>query len=101
MKYLIGIGAFTVLIIVFIYGIFAWGLVTYFYYYWFLLPVFTNLPNITIVEAIGISFFISLFKNMSTKSNNENKNSTEIITPFLTPLIALFFGWLYHLLLLV
>jgi len=46
-----------------VYNTFVWGFICYKFYYWFILPVFTQVPLITLSQAIGFIFFISLFKN--------------------------------------
>lgn len=60
------IGVFGLVAIGIIYSAFAYGFITYKFYCWFLLPVFTSLPHITVSYAIGLSLFIGLFKGSSS-----------------------------------
>jgi len=84
--------------IIFLYNTFSWGLVMLKFWTWFVLPVFTGLPVITFYQAIGLIFFISLFKNHIPSFKKElldvNGKSMWLFLPWLT----LFFGWLVHIL---
>jgi len=65
---------------------------------WFVVPFF-HLPELTIAYAVGISMVISLFKDKSSVSqNNEKSLSAKIISAFICtfilPLLSLGFGWI-------
>ncbi len=75
-----------------IYSAFAYGFLTYKFYYWFMLPVFHSLPEITIAQAIGVGLFISLFKGSS--SSNEYKYKGESIKAETKWGTLLFMPWL-------
>jgi len=99
MEIILGILA-VIFIIVFIisYSTLIYSFIVYKFWYWFLLPVFTTLPEINYVQALGISLFISLFKNHSSsviKDEYKDKNQT-FSNFFLTPLIILLFGWIVY-----
>lgn len=47
-----------------LYSAFSWGFVFYKYYYWFILPVFTTMPHIAFVQAVGLMMFVGLFKTI-------------------------------------
>jgi hypothetical protein len=57
------VGAMGLMVVGLIYGAFAYGFVVYKMWYWFLTPVFTTLPHISLYQAIGIGLFIGLFRN--------------------------------------
>lgn len=86
-----------------VYGSFSWGFVLFKFWYWFLLPVFVELPQIDYLSAVGIMLFIGLFKNHATKVSikdefleKEEKLNTRIVN-FLSPWITLAIGFLIHL----
>jgi hypothetical protein len=104
---ILGIIIFVVIIgVVFVYDALAWGLVLYKFWGWFVLPVFTTLPELDFVHALGLMFVINLFKNTYAGDTNikdeykKNKNSSTW-TLLLTPWVALFFGWLAYVIWLV
>lgn len=37
-----------------LYGTLAWGFVLYKFWYWFLIPSFPDIPEITFVQAMGL-----------------------------------------------
>lgn len=75
------------------YNALTWGLVTYCFYYWFILPVFITLPEITFLQSIGFVFFISLFQNQNTSNGDENDKMLLkiIISPWIILLLGLTF----------
>ena len=79
-----------------IYNSFAWGYVTSLFYGWFILPVFPQLPIITILQFIGIHMFVGLFTfKVSQHIKDEYRDkTTENIVIFLSPWIVLVFGWM-------
>jgi len=82
---LIGFFAFVI-----VYGTFTWGWVLFKFWYWFVLPIFTNLPHITYMQAVGLSLFISLFHRATGSEKDKEKGSLIVflIAPFLTVLIG-------------
>ena len=83
-----------------VYNALSWGVVMYFFYPWFVLPVFVDLPELLFVQAVGLSLFISLFRKHSeehVKSEYIDGN-TKMWSFFTVPWILLFMGWLIHLL---
>jgi len=84
--------------IMFVYDALSWGLVMYKFWGWFVLPVFTTLPVLTFVQALGLMFVIGLFKNHITGDNikdeyKRNKWESALIL-LIFPWITLIFGWL-------
>ena len=77
------------------YDALAWGLVCYKFWYWFVLPVFPTLPQIVFWQAVGLMFFIALFKNTAHQIvKKEYCDSTaQIITTFIIPWVALATGY--------
>lgn len=86
--------------ILFIYDALSWGLVMYKFWGWFVLPIFTTLPTITFVQAIGLIFFVGLFKSHFIGENikdeyKKNTYGTAIVT-IVMPWVTLIFGWLAY-----
>lgn len=71
----------------------AWGFVVYRFWYWFILPVFNNLPAIDFKQAIGIGIFLNLFKNYNTLIKTEFRDyDTYIALMLIIPVALLIFG---------
>lgn len=79
---------------------FSWGFVVWKFWYWFLLPVFPALPAITFIQAVGIMFFISLFKTTPSQTLKDDYINKQITTAMfiLAPWIAFAAGWFIKLL---
>jgi hypothetical protein len=91
------IGGLGLMALVIAYSTFTWALVVYKYYYWFVLPLFTDLPAIDYKQAIMLVFILSLFKTHSTVSiKKEYKDETDAwVYLILLPWISLFMGWIF------
>jgi len=76
------------------YSTFSWGYVTYKFYYWFVLPVFTDLPAMSLAQAVGIALFISLFKNHSSKKTTGNETNWPLALA--QPWVVVFVGWIIY-----
>lgn len=90
------IGILALLAFAFFYGAFAWGWVMYKFWYWFVLPVFTTLPELTIIQCVGLMMFISLFKSYPAqiiKTEYVNEVGSKLLSIIAPPLILLV-GWL-------
>lgn len=61
---------------------------------WFMVPCF-SLPTLNIPYAIGLSLVMGMFLASAKKTDKESAWSN-ILTGTLTPLIALFIGWIVH-----
>ena len=83
-----------------IYSSLSWGFVLHKFYYWFLLPVFPELPQINFWQAVGLYFIVGLFHNHNSKSLKEelyekDKYSRAAALLF-TPWLMLIIGWFIH-----
>lgn len=88
--------------IAFVYSTLAWGLVLHKFWGWFVLPVFTDLPEITFVQALGLMFVIHLFKGVMHQSiKKEYRDVNAEYALLLAPWVSLFFGWLAYVIWLV
>ena len=102
---LIGAVIFLVAVIVgsVVYESFSWGFVCFKFWGWFVLPVFTTLPHITFWQAIGLMFFISLFKALNYNSYNHSKDkefekvklTSSLIAPWITLLVGYGIGYYF------
>lgn len=93
---------FSVLIL---YNCLSWGVVVWCFWDWFLLPVFPNLPELGYLKAVGLMFFIDLFKNQVFPAiptfkpefiKSDGKNTQSIAT-FISPWVVLIIGFFMHL----
>jgi len=81
------------------YGALSWGFVMYKFWYWFLLPVFPTLPEITFAHAIGLAVFIGLFHTVPSQIlKKEYKDEVQgAILPLVAPWVTFLVGALiYH-----
>ena len=77
----------------------SWGLVMWKFWYWFLLPVFPTLPQINFLQAVGLMFFLMLFKQPEGQVLKEEYKDKTSSTwgPLLAPWLTLLFGWIVYL----
>ena len=81
-----------------LYGALSWGFVCWKFWYWFLLPVFPQLPQITFLQAVAIMVFMGLFRGQPTqviKLEYTNPKLFNIIS-ILGPWLSLCVGWFIH-----
>jgi len=91
------LGFLGILIVCIAYDALVWGLVGYKFWYWFLIPIFPTLPTILFWQAVGLMFFITLFKSMGQLVKKEYKdNNTEALGVIIYPWILLLCGWIAH-----
>jgi hypothetical protein len=95
------IGAFGLSVLLVLYAVFSWGLVSHTFYHWFIIPVFTDLPEFSIIQFIGFTLFINtIIKHGTTQVKDEFKDkTTEYSFVFLMPWLSLFFGWILKIIL--
>lgn len=85
------------------YSIFSYGFVLFKFWYWFLLPVFVTLPQITYYQAIGIMIFIGLFQKLKMEKHfkkdviDKEKGKYDVYTALLMPWATLVLGYLVKL----
>jgi hypothetical protein len=80
-----------------IYHSMSWGYVMYKFWYWFLLPVFPNMPHIGFWQAVGLHLFSGMFKNhkVSVKMKEEFiKKDDTMISSLVAPWLMLLVGLL-------
>jgi hypothetical protein len=97
MEIILGIlGALLLIVIAFFYGAFAWGFVCYKFWYWFLLPVFTTLPEVNLVQCVGLMLFIGLFQHATPQiiKKEYKDETTQNILAVVAPPVVLLVGWI-------
>lgn len=84
-----------IIILGIIYSAISWGLVLYKFWYWFILPVFTTLPTIGFMEAVGLMMFFNLLKQQNQQVINKlfRDDSTQFKLTVIAPWLMLFVGW--------
>lgn len=91
--FLLLIAAFTT-----IYSAFSWGTVLYFFWYWFLLPVFPSLPHVDLIQCMGLSLVVGLFHTQVYLSSDATADNS-LLKYTAAPWISLILGWFLHLVL--
>ena len=82
-----------------LYNLFAWGLVVYYFWQWFLMDMFIALEPITLVQGMGIYLIMSWLKIPTIHIKEEYADRTKTITNlFLSPWVVLLMGYLLTLL---
>lgn len=81
-----------------LYGALSWGLVCWKFWYWFLVPVFPQVPHITFLQAIAVMIFMGLFRGHPTQVIKQEYTSQELfnVIAILGPWLTLCVGWLIH-----
>jgi hypothetical protein len=81
-----------------LYGALSWGLVCWKFWYWFLLPVFPQLPQITFLQAIALMMFMGLLRGHPAQIIKEEYTNQKLfnIIAYIGPWLTLFVGWLFH-----
>lgn len=67
---------------------------------WFVVPVF-GLPRLSVLQAIGIAMVVGFLTHQTDEYKDNDKSTKErmieaVILAILTPLFALFFGYIVH-----
>ena len=91
--FLLILGGIAAVVGLLIYGSFVWGFVCMKFYYWFVLPVFPDLPHITFYHAVGLFIFIGLFRIHESKTKTldgaEIKEETNWVLSLILPWVVL------------
>lgn len=82
----------------YVYGVFVSGFVISKFWVWFLMPIFSEIPKISIWQGVGLSYFviaifpkrIDILKDEKEREIDFSKFAFKILGPWL----LLFFGWL-------
>ena len=95
------IGAIVLVLVLIAYGAFAYGVVMYNFWYWFITPVFSSAPIISVSQAIGLNMFTSIITiGISKKQSKKEEGDkwTTLGTALFTPWFLLELGYFVHLL---
>lgn len=78
-----------------LYSAFSWGLVLWKFWYWFLLPVFPDMPHINYWQAMGLFLFIGLFNTHVPQvlKKEYTDASTNAIAQYIAPWLVLLAGY--------
>lgn len=92
------LGGVTLILLALLYGVFAWGYILWKFWYWFLLPVFPTMPNVTVIECVGLMLIITLFKTHSVQAIKKEYQDEKLsnAVSFLAPIIVFLVGWIVH-----
>lgn len=91
------VGACALVLALIVYSGLSWGFVAWKFWYWFILPVFPNLPHVGFWQSVGIFMFICLFHSGGTSAiKDEYKDtSTQWANLLLTPWLTLLIGYVF------
>ena len=79
-----------------LYSSFSWGCVMYFFYGWFILPIFPEAPHLAMMQLVGISFFLNaLLRGNSHGSDDKKDEGSTVGVALALPWLVLFLGWLF------
>lgn len=95
---LVLLGGLALVAVTSLYFTLSWAYVCFKFWYWFILPVFTDLPHCTFIQCIGLMFFIGLFKQHTMKENKDDEVNWPgvILLPWISLLIgAAFYSFMY------
>jgi hypothetical protein len=90
-------GVLFLTIVLMLWMVFSSGYVLLHYYEWFIIPLGYNLPTLSLLQFVGISFFMKLFISKSNKvwiKDEYKDKTTENVAIVLSPFIALLFGYI-------
>lgn len=98
--FLIAVGTFALLALLWLYGIFAYGFVATKLWAWFIVPVFHPEYTFGILQAAGIFMFVRFFtQNYNIKINSQDERPisdkiAEVFVPIVVPWITLLLAWI-------
>jgi hypothetical protein len=77
------------------YTVVSWGFVASVFYSWFILPIFPDMPEISLLSFIGIMFFLTTIfpKNTQTIKTEYTDSVTTALSWILGPWITLICGY--------
>lgn len=89
-----------IVIVALFYGSFSWGFVVSKFYAWFILTIYPDAPEFTILQFVGIMFFLgAILPKLYVKDIKKEYRDNEYdwIVILLAPWLTLICGWLVHL----
>ncbi|MEP0872404.1 hypothetical protein NDA01_21550 [Trichocoleus desertorum AS-A10] len=76
------------------------GFMVYLFWGWFIHPVFSGAPNLTLAQSIGLAAIVAVLVKSGSRESKKSKDQSngEAIAEFLITYGAmLLFGWIVHL----
>lgn len=92
-------GAFSLIVGIFFYGIWAAAFVGLKLWTWFIVPVFVGMPTLTLTQTFGISLLIGYWTKSHSNYNGKDERtdrqkSQAIIGVLFYPWLVLLLGWI-------
>lgn len=97
---LVVLGLLALIAGVILYSTFIWGYVASKFYYWFVLPIFPSLPHLSLMQIIGITFFVYVIMPKAAPSDVKDEyrdKSSQLVTFFIMPWVTLCIGYILSL----
>jgi hypothetical protein len=93
---LLAIGIIALIVVLILYSSLSWGFALYKFWYWFILPVFPGLPEITFWHAVGLFLFIVFFRigDGQIIKDEYKEKTTGVIMSIITPWVTLLIGYM-------
>lgn len=95
---LVVLGVLALMVGIILYSTFVWGYVASKFYYWFVLPIFPTLPHLSLMQIIGITFFVYVIMPKAALSDVKDEyrdKSSQLVTFFITPWVTLILGYIF------
>lgn len=94
------LGVVALIIVALLYGSLSWGFVVSKFYVWFVLPLYPDAPQFTLMQFVGLMFFLSallpkVYVGKVKKEYREDNNDALML--LLAPWISFVLGWAIHL----
>lgn len=97
---LVLVGVIGVVLAILCYNAFVWGYISHTLYGWFILSAFADAPQLTILQFVGISLFLTALKPQGGHPNIKSEyedNSKMWGRLLITPWLVFLFAWFIHL----
>ena len=93
---LLAFAIITLIVLLILYSSFSWGFALYKFWYWFILPVFPMLPEITFWHAVGLFLFIGFFRigDGQVIKDEYKEKTTGTIMSIILPWVTLLMGYI-------
>lgn len=93
---LLAFAIITLIVLLILYSSFSWGFALYKFWYWFILPVFPMLPEITFWHAVGLFLFIGFFHigDGQVIKDEYKEKTTGTIMSIILPWVTLLMGYI-------
>lgn len=92
------LGGSTLIVALIFYSSLSWAYVCHKFWYWFLLPIFPNIPHISFTQSMALMMFVTLLKSHTPVNIKDEfkKEHADTIAAIITPWLSLLCGALIY-----